>query len=483
MEMTRQGWKQLARSMTIMVIILLWLANSHAQQVPSYSIKNGRMYIFVPKTITIGALDSFVTHFDLVDLDLRNFFKTNNPDSLGKLGWKIEVQNEKGVVITKGFEPFEGIKSPANKMIFQNRGRPLFPAVNNGLRYGVNRFKNKWPFTTTDSVVRFFLRNHKDARQVRLAGSFNDWVPNQLSMQKTDSGWIYHVKLGPGKYWYKFIVDGHWITDPDNQVAENDGFGNTNSIFFRTNISFSLPGFQSAKKVFVTGSFNNWKPNELAMRKTEPGWELPLYLADGTHTYKFVVDGRWYHDEKNPEKLPDGNGAFNSVIRFGNPVLFKLPGYTNAQQVVLVGSFNGWREDELKMTKTSTGWELPYALGSGNHEYKFKVDGKWVSDPANPLFSAVSGNSYLVVNPNYTFRLKGFENAKEVFLAGNFNNWDPKAYAMKKQGNEWVFPVNLSVGKHLYKFVVDEKWIIDPGNKLWEQNEHGTGNSVLWIEQ
>jgi hypothetical protein len=30
--------------------------------------------------------------------------------------------------------------------------------------------------------------------------------------------------------------------------------------------------------------------------------------------------------------------------------------------------------------------------------------------------------------------------------------------------------------------VVDQKWIIDPTNELWEENEYGTGNSVLWIE-
>ena len=72
---------------------------------------------------------------------------------------------------------------------------------------------------------------------------------------------------------------------------------------------------------------------------------------------------------------------------------------------------------------------------------------------------------------------------RKFFLAGDFNNWDPGIYAMKKEGDDWIFPVHLSVGKHLYKFVVDEKWIIDPGNKLWEENEHGTGNSIVWVER
>jgi len=38
------------------------------------------------------------------------------------------------------------------------------------------------------------------------------------------------------------------------------------------------------------------------------------------------------------------------------------------------------------------------------------------------------------------------------------------------------------VGKHLYKFIVDGKWIKDPDDPLWEGNEFGTDNSVIWIE-
>jgi len=208
-----------------------------------------------------------------------------------------------------------------------------------------------------------------------LAGSFNNWNPDALSMNRTDSGWIAYVKLGPGKFWYKFIVDGGWTVDNDNQLRENDGRGNINSVFYRPNVVFALNGFTTAKKVFLSGSFNNWKPDELQMMKTTKGWQLPLYLAEGTHTYKFVVDGKWYRDENDKEKLPDGNGDFNSVIRLGKPYLFRLKGFENAKQVVLSGSFNGRKQGELFMSRTATGWELPYTLGPGNYEYKFIVDG------------------------------------------------------------------------------------------------------------
>ena len=54
---------------------------------------------------------------------------------------------------------------------------------------------------------------------------------------------------------------------------------------------------------------------------------------------------------------------------------------------------------------------------------------------------------------------------------------------MKPSGNDWVISVHLSVGKHLYKFVVDGNWIKDPANSLWEENDQNTGNSIIWWEE
>ena len=53
---------------------------------------------------------------------------------------------------------------------------------------------------------------------------------------------------------------------------------------------------------------------------------------------------------------------------------------------------------------------------------------------------------------------------------------------MKKENGKWIFPIFLKPGKYTYKFIVDGTWILDPENKLFEQNEYNTNNSVLWIE-
>ncbi|HNV53137.1 MAG TPA: glycogen-binding domain-containing protein, partial [Tenuifilaceae bacterium] len=78
-------------------------------------------------------------------------------------------------------------------------------------------------------------------------------------------------------------------------------------------------------------------------------------------------------------------------------------------------------------------------------------------------------------------KVKGFSNAKFVSISGSFNGWNRDGFRMKKTSNGWEIPLYLKPGKHTYKLIVDGEWILDPDNKLWEQNEFGTGNSVVWI--
>ena len=182
-----------------------------------------------------------------------------------------------------------------------------------------------------------------------------------------------------------------------------------------------------------------------------------------------------------PINSPINSNEYNSVIRLGKPYLFSLAGYASARQVMLATSFNNWYKYELPMHKTASGWQLPYTLGSGDYEYGFIVDGREIADPANPL--RINNHSYLVAGPNFTFRLKGHADATQVYLSGDFDDWSTNTLAMKKEGDEWVCSVHLSAGKHLYKFIIDGNWIIDPANPLWERNQQGTGiRSYGWIE-
>jgi len=245
-----------------------------------------------------------------------------------------------------------------------------------------------------------------------------------------------------------------------------------------------LEGYTNAKTAVVCGSFNNWNEKELKMHHTPDGWELPIFLKEGTHAYKFKVDKQWYIDPENPVTRPDGNGNENSFMAIGDTLVFRLKGFTTSEKVALAGDFNGWNSGELFMKKDSLGWQLPYVLAKGNYDYKFIVDGKWMVDPSD-LYSTGSGkyeNSFISFKPNHTFQLDSFPDARNVILMGSFNNWNTENYRMTRKEGKWIFPIRLNPGKHTYKFIVDGTWILDPKNANWEENEYGTHNSVLWIE-
>lgn len=351
--------------------------------------------------------------------------------------------------------------------------------------FGVNRFADPEVFGYHDGLVTFMLKGERKARKVMLSGTFNNWSTMHTRMEKTEKGWSITFPLKPGEYEYKYIVDGNWTIDPENYNRRDNEAGSQNSVVFVYNHRFFLEGYSHARRVMVGASFNGWSDRGLRMTKTAAGWELPLWVREGTHAYKFIVDGKWILDPKARVNRPDGKGNENSFFSIGDTMIFRLRGYTTARKVVLSGNFNAWNHHELQMIPTGSGWELPYVLAPGTYEYKFIVDGKWMADPDNPFnnSSKGDGNSILVVSPNYAFRLKGFPDAREVFVSGTFNGWAKPGYRMYKKEGDWLLPVYLTPGKYSYKFIVNGRWILDPANKLWEQNEYNTGNSVLWIER
>ena len=69
------------------------------------------------------------------------------------------------------------------------------------------------------------------ARQVSLAGDFNNWDPKATPMRRgTDGVWHLSVALKPGRHEYRFIADGVWQDDPTAQQRTSNGMGSENSV-------------------------------------------------------------------------------------------------------------------------------------------------------------------------------------------------------------------------------------------------------------
>jgi hypothetical protein len=95
---------------------------------------------------------------------------------------------------------------------------------------GAARAESAPPPPSLEGNVTFRLRAFPYADVVALAGSFNEWKPSKTLFAQVDGEWVCRVRLPPGKYTYKFIVDGEWMVDPTNPLTEDDGSGNVNSV-------------------------------------------------------------------------------------------------------------------------------------------------------------------------------------------------------------------------------------------------------------
>lgn len=88
-----------------------------------------------------------------------------------------------------------------------------------------------WPATAASREVAFVLHSH-EANEVYLCGDFNHWTPHSLPMVRhgEDHCWEKRLALEPGRYEYKFIVNGVWIHNPDAPENVPNIHGSLNSV-------------------------------------------------------------------------------------------------------------------------------------------------------------------------------------------------------------------------------------------------------------
>ncbi|MBL7805165.1 MAG: hypothetical protein JNL02_15605 [Saprospiraceae bacterium] len=249
-------------------------------------------------------------------------------------------------------------------------------------------------------------------------------------------------------------------------------------------------------QVTVSGDFNNWSAEGWVLqRMDENRYQLRKHLKDfkdaPSWQFRFLINGTYWADPGADVKRGDGMGRYDIPPPELPPpsgdsgnVVFSLRGFTDKKRVLLSGSFNNWDEKNYRMRRVDGGWEMRLPLPPGVYEYKFIVDGEWMEDPANrekKVNQYHTYNSVLRVTQPTRFILLGHLEAREVVLAGSFNNWDEHALKMRKTAAGWETELPLTGGKHLYKFIVDGKWMTDPGNPRTETDRKGNVNSVLFV--
>ena len=72
--------------------------------------------------------------------------------------------------------------------------------------------------------------------------------------------------------------------------------------------------------------------------------------------------------------------------------------------------------------------------------------------------------------------------AKEVYLVGDFNDWNPSSHPMKRSfDGSFQRSVTLGHGGHHYQFLVDGKPVNDPRAQGLVRNEKGEKVSMIFV--
>jgi len=77
-----------------------------------------------------------------------------------------------------------------------------------------------------------FTVHAEKGKAVYLAGEFNKWSTTAKKMSYKARAGVYSatVRLAPGDYQYKFVIDGTWCADPENVNSVKNDQGTFNSL-------------------------------------------------------------------------------------------------------------------------------------------------------------------------------------------------------------------------------------------------------------
>ncbi len=210
------------------------------------------------------------------------------------------------------------------------------------------------PAVTADGVT---FKYSGPGNTVNVAGEFNAWSTSADALKKNaDGSWSLTRALAPGRYAYKFVIDGGtWKEDPNAAEFVDDGYGGKNSVVVvggggggggaaapsaaapakaasavkplaagakprapqagAAGVTFTYAG-PATSGVALCGDFNGWATTADPMTQAADGtWTVTKKLAAGSYAYKFLVDGsNWKTDDGNTQTQDDGFGGKNSVV-------------------------------------------------------------------------------------------------------------------------------------------------------------------------
>lgn len=165
--------------------------------------------------------------------DIRKHLGDRVFDTVIRFSIKLAESASHGLPISEyckrcaGFEDYQML---VDEIMLEEKQRPVLEGVLEQERASLLEGFSvpSAPVPTSEGVV--FTLEAPGAQRVQLAGDFNDWAPDESEMQCSGGVWRTIVALTPGRYRYRYVVDGRWRSDPLNSYTEPSPYGDYNSV-------------------------------------------------------------------------------------------------------------------------------------------------------------------------------------------------------------------------------------------------------------
>jgi chromosome partitioning protein len=175
--------------------------------------------------VLVANFDSRLKHSFKMLARIKETFKNNMFSTIVHINVKLKEAQNEGKHIFNYDKYCRGAKDyfSLSREIITQEGMPT-PSLEREMRQVL---KEKLP-RLTEVVFSLFA---PDAREVYVAGDFNDWKQDETTRMEGKNGtWFKRMNLRSGRYHYRFIIDGKWTEDPTNPITETNPYGDKDSL-------------------------------------------------------------------------------------------------------------------------------------------------------------------------------------------------------------------------------------------------------------
>ncbi|MCX5698255.1 MAG: AAA family ATPase [Candidatus Omnitrophica bacterium] len=181
--------------------------------------------------VLVANFDSRLAHSFTMLEKIKNDYRNKMFSNIIHVNVKLKEAQNAGLNILAYDKYCRGAKdyfSLSREIITQENNPEPSQAVEKTFQKRMNEILKKELPRLNEVVLSI---NAPDAKEVYLAGEFNNWKLDENSrMEQTNGCWTKRLNLNSGKYRYRFVIDGNWSEDPVNPLTQLNTYGTLDSL-------------------------------------------------------------------------------------------------------------------------------------------------------------------------------------------------------------------------------------------------------------